>query len=154
MQILPMTVADYPAFEAECVRQFIEEKRRAHGLTEAEALELSTKTIQTYLPDGLHTKQSYFYTIYDEAGRGGWLWLAVKGTSSESRSLFIYDIHLDPRLRGRGHGRETMKFVEARARELGLPKIELHVFGHNAIARKLYVSEGFVETSVTMEKRL
>jgi hypothetical protein len=40
------------------------------------------------------------------------------------------------------------------AREHGCKGVELHVFGGNVGARKLYLRAGFVETNVTMLKRV
>ena len=40
------------------------------------------------------------------------------------------------------------------ARTLGYDEIGLHVFGDNEIARNLYRSAGYVETNVSMVKRL
>ncbi len=44
--------------------------------------------------------------------------------------------------------------LEVLARELGYDAIGLHVFGDNEVARALYRSAGYVETDVTMRKRL
>ena len=40
------------------------------------------------------------------------------------------------------------------ARALGYDAIRLHVFGDNAVARRLYRAVGYEETDVTMRKRL
>jgi RimJ/RimL family protein N-acetyltransferase len=47
--------------------------------------------------------------------------------------------------RGRGIGYEAMKYLEARIRETGLPRMELGVFEFNANAIKLYRKLGFQE---------
>ena len=47
-----------------------------------------------------------------------------------------------------------MEALEPLARSLGCDRIQLHVFGHNDVARKLYASLGYVETDVQMEKRI
>jgi ribosomal protein S18 acetylase RimI-like enzyme len=40
------------------------------------------------------------------------------------------------------------------ASEHGITQIALHVFGSNDVARRLYLRSGFVETDVSMVKRL
>ena len=47
-----------------------------------------------------------------------------------------------------------MRLAEDEARRNGLHAIALNVFGHNAIARALYASLGYRETSVQMRKEL
>ncbi len=68
--------------------------------------------------------------------------------------VWLYEIELDERVRGRGLGREAMVVFEERARELGAKKITLNVFGGNEVARSLYRSLGYLEESVHMAKRL
>jgi ribosomal protein S18 acetylase RimI-like enzyme len=44
--------------------------------------------------------------------------------------------------------------LENVAREKGVEKIGLHVFGHNAAARALYQKVGYIETNVNMSKKI
>ena len=68
--------------------------------------------------------------------------------------IFIYDVEIDEAHRGKGYGRAAMELAEEQARALGIGRIELNVFGGNEVARKLYLSLGYVETSVQMGKDL
>ena len=61
---------------------------------------------------------------------------------------------LDESARGRGFGREALRLVEEQARSRGMTRIDLNVFGGNAVARSLYASEGYAESSVHMRKPL
>ena len=47
-----------------------------------------------------------------------------------------------------------MLLVEGEARDRGIGRVELNVFGGNEVARGLYRSLGYVETSVQMAKEL
>jgi RimJ/RimL family protein N-acetyltransferase len=47
-----------------------------------------------------------------------------------------------------------MVFAEQEARRLGIPKVALNVFGGNEVARGLYLSLGYLETAVHMEKQV
>ena len=84
----------------------------------------------------------------------GWLWLALQNPRAEAGVGFTYDITVDEALRGRGYGRAAMELAEEEARRNGLHALALNVFGHNAIARALYSSLGYSETSVQMRKEL
>ena len=67
---------------------------------------------------------------------------------------FIYNIVVDEPLRGRGYGREAMQQAEQEAKRHGLHALALNVFGHNKLARDLYLSLGYRETSIRMKKDL
>jgi GNAT superfamily N-acetyltransferase len=54
--------------------------------------------------------------------------------------------------RRQGHGRALMETAIAWARELGLAWLDLGVFAHNAPARALYASIGFVEIGTTRDQ--
>ncbi|WP_369237711.1 N-acetyltransferase family protein [Streptomyces sp. R21] len=56
--------------------------------------------------------------------------------------------------RGTGVGRALLRAVQERARRLGARRITLRVLGHNAPARKLYESEGFVVEGILPEEFL
>jgi len=83
----------------------------------------------------------------------GRLWLAERELGGR-RVLYLYDISIEPGHQGRGYGRATMKLAEQEARARGIGRIELNVFGGNEVARNLYRSLGYVETSVQMGKDL
>ena len=68
----------------------------------------------------------------------------------DRRALFIYDIYVDPAWRGRGLGRAAMLLADEEARVRGIRRVELNVFGGNAVARRLYLSLGYVERAVLM----
>ena len=84
----------------------------------------------------------------------GWLWLALRDPRSNAEVGYIYNIVVDEAHRGRGIGRATMVLAEQEARRHGLNAIALNVFGQNAVARSLYTSLGYRETSVQMRKEL
>ncbi|KKD08264.1 GNAT family N-acetyltransferase [Streptomyces sp. WM6386] len=56
--------------------------------------------------------------------------------------------------RGAGVARALLRAVQEEARKLGARRITLRVLGHNAPARKLYESEGFVVEGVLPEEFL
>ena len=61
---------------------------------------------------------------------------------------------VDPAHRRKGYARAALGEIEAYAREHRCVGVQLHVFGGNTGARQLYLRAGFVETDVTMLKRV
>jgi ribosomal protein S18 acetylase RimI-like enzyme len=67
---------------------------------------------------------------------------------------FVYNIEVYPDFRRRGYAEAAMKELEVVARRMGAETIRLHVFGHNAAARPLYVKLGYEPTNIVMAKSL
>jgi ribosomal protein S18 acetylase RimI-like enzyme len=105
------------------------------------------------LPDGLATPGHSMFVLEVDGAPAGRLWLAEREIDGR-RAMFVFDIHVDEAFRGRGFGRAAMLLAEREALERGIQRIELNVFGGNAVARGLYQSLGYVERSVSMAKDL
>jgi ribosomal protein S18 acetylase RimI-like enzyme len=92
--------------------------------------------------------------MFNEAGeRVGYAWF-VPEDRPFGRVVFIYDIAVDPAHRRKGYAQAALGEIEAFARERGCVGVQLHVFGGNTGARRLYQRAGYVETDVTMIKRV
>ena len=72
----------------------------------------------------------------------------------ESRSLFIDDICVDEKSRGKHIGRQLTEFVTAFAREVGCYDITLNVWEGNDTAMHFYRHNGFTPRKTVMEKLL
>jgi ribosomal protein S18 acetylase RimI-like enzyme len=105
------------------------------------------------VPQGLDTPRQWIFVVEADGERVGVLWLGERDHGGE-KQCHIYLIEIDEGHRGRGFGRAAMKLAEAEARSRGLGRIALNVFGGNEVARNLYRSLGYVETSVQMAKEL
>lgn len=96
------------------------------------------------------------YERYLEPGTNqpvGELWFCVREKFGV-RSIFIADLFIEETFRGKGIGRAVLRWLEGKAGELGILSIGLHVFGHNAGARKLYESLGYSPVNVVLRKDL
>jgi ribosomal protein S18 acetylase RimI-like enzyme len=82
----------------------------------------------------------------------GELWIGPFG--SDPRRWWVWNIVIDEQKRARGYGRKTMILAEELAAARGATSIGLNVFAHNSVARHLYQSLGYEETSVQMRKVL
>ena len=68
--------------------------------------------------------------------------------------LYMYEIHLDDRLRGQGLGGRMIKWAESQARLVKISKVMLTVFAVNEAATRLYHSQGFVRDPLSPEDRV
>lgn len=82
-----------------------------------------------------------FATLYDGAGQTIGFGLAVL----ERGAIGLYDIVVDPELRGQGHGRALVCALLHWGREAGAVSAYLQVRAVNGVARRLYAGLGFVE---------
>ena len=96
---------------------------------------------------------SSFFVVEADGESVGELWVAER-EGDLGRGLWIYDVQIEEAHRGRGYGREAMLLAEEEARQRGLNRVALNVFGGNAAARRLYQSLGYVETAVLMSKHV
>ncbi|KZM21655.1 N-acetyltransferase [Ascochyta rabiei] len=68
--------------------------------------------------------------------------------------LYIYEVHLDDRLRRRGLGGRIMKWAEDQARLAKISKAMLTVFTANEGARRMYEREGYGKDESSPEDRV
>jgi ribosomal protein S18 acetylase RimI-like enzyme len=123
------------------------------GFSQEFARQKAEADFATILPAGLETAGHAIFVLEADGARVGVLWVAEREVGAR-QVLFIYDIEIDPAFRGRGLGRAAMLLAEDQARQRGISRIALNVFGGNDVARGLYRSLGYVESSVQMAKDL
>ncbi len=150
-----MTEQDYEGFLSQSIIDYAEDKVKAGTWAPSEAQELSRKSFEQLLPEGLNTPNSYLYAVVDPAVdvKVGYLWIHISDEPL-GRSAFIYDIMIYENFQGKGYGTQTMSALEEEAKRLQVDKILLHVFGHNKIALGLYQKMGYEVTDISMSKRL
>ena len=78
------------------------------------------------------------------------LWLFRRSPAT----VWIYDVAIDEGCRGLGLGRALMRAAHEWAADHGASTVELNVFGGNVVARGLYTSLGYTESSVHMTRLL
>ena len=149
-EIRPLRDDEYDAFVARGMAFYVDDMVRA-GIDREVAQAKADKELPQLLPEGLATPNHYMYAVEDEGRFAGYLWLCDRD-GDLGHSLFIYAVEIDEEFRGRGLGRAAMAFTESEARRLGISKVALNVFGGNDVARGLYLSLGYAETAVHMEK--
>ena len=145
---------EYAGWLAAAVGAYVDEIVASGSMSRDAAEEKGRRDHAEILPEGLATPGQLIFRVEVDAQPVGWLWLALRNPRAEAGVGFIYDIEIDEAFRGRGYGRAAMRLVEEEARRNGLHALALNVFGQNAIARGLYSSLGYRETSVQMRKEL
>jgi RimJ/RimL family protein N-acetyltransferase len=148
-----MTPEIYDAWVEQMSADYAAEHVAAGNWPAEGSLERARAQLVELLPDGLATEGQQLWSIRDADGSHvGILWVGPRPRAE--RALFIWDIEIEPAARGHGFGEAALDALHAWARERGYERVGLHVFGSNEVARRLYLRTGYVETDVSMEKRL
>ncbi len=150
----PMTPEAWEAWRVGSIAAFAADMVRLGGWPAAEAQARATAQLDQILPAGRETPGHEFCAIVAQGGETvGHLWFGPQ-LGGEPRAAFIWDIAVVAESRGQGYGRAALEALEPVVRGLGYESIGLHVFGDNEVARHLYRSVGYLETEVSMQKRL
>lgn len=155
VQLVPINTVEFDSYIKQQIRNYAEEKVAAGTWPEGGAQDRSEREVRNLLPQGKDTKNNYIFKVMDESSgtKVGTIWIkAFRDVGIPS--AFVYDIIIDSGQRRKGYGRAAMKALEPVVKELGLNRIELHVFGHNKTAINLYETSGFVVTDINMMKEL
>ena len=124
------------------------------GFDQDVAEEKATADNGVLFPDGRPTPDIGLYALEAEGAKIGRLCIAERPEILHRGALWILELFIDEEHRGRGYGRQTLKFAEEEAARRGLDRLSLNVWGGNEIARRLYGEVGFRENAVLMTKSL
>ena len=135
----------------EYVRGLVEDA----SMSTEEAEEKATSDHAALFPDQKPQPDHHMYVVERETGEpvGHVFWAKRQAPGSGSRA-FLYSISIDEPFRGRGYGRRAMELLEEEVRAVGLPGVDLNVWGGNDLARSLYRKLGFEERAIFMSKEL
>jgi len=155
VRFVAFTPADFEAWLVQAIPAFALTNVQDGRWSLAESIVKSQEARAALLPQGLATPGQFFVHLHDAASgeRVGQLWWA-EGGKGERQEAYVYNIEIGEAARRRGHARAAFAELERVAREHGMDQVGLHVFGHNAGARRLYDELGFEPTSITMRKVL
>jgi len=155
VRFVPFTEPDFHAWLVQAIPAFALTNVQDGRWSLAESIEKSQEAHAALLPQGLATPGQFFVHLHDDATgeRVGQLWWAESGKGGRQEA-YVYNIEIDEAARRRGFARAAFAELERVARDHGMQQVGLHVFGHNAGARRLYEALGFEPTSITMRKVL
>lgn len=149
-----MTPFEFGAFKEKCLEYYSRDVAKAQGVSQEVAQQRAMAQFDVLLPEGIATKENYFYVIKNEQLKAiGHFWFMIRDEGARIIG-FICDIYIDDPHRGKGYGTQVLKWFESEAKRLGADRIALHAFGHNQGAIRLYQSIGMIITNVNMAKDL
>ena len=151
----PLGEDEYEPYAEHSVAEYARTLETQAGLPHGHAQRKASTDFAQLWPNGRPDTGHVVYRVVDDASGEayGYLWLAEREINGR-QTIWIYDIQIDDRFRGRGLGREAMRLAEAEALRRGRPRIDFNVFGRNDVARNLYRSLGYEELTVWMGKDL
>ncbi|MGN6222441.1 GNAT family N-acetyltransferase [Pseudoxanthomonas sp.] len=154
VSLVPMNERAFRAFLHAAVENYAEENVSAGRWPAEGARERSQAAFAQLLPQGAATPDHHLFEIVaGDAGAVGSLWYGVY-TEGEQRQVHVYDVLVHPAHRRRGHAAAAFAAMEAQVRALGIDRIGLHVFAHNAGAQALYARLGYLTVSHNLVKSL
>ncbi|MEU7136438.1 GNAT family N-acetyltransferase [Streptomyces sp. NPDC046261] len=101
------------------------------------------------LPAGVASPGAVLRVLAHDGVDVGTLWLSLSGEGG-----FVFDVEVDARHRGRGHGRTLMLLAERECLAAGATTLGLNVFADNTPALGLYTSLGYEPTQIHLYKVL
>lgn len=150
IKLEPLQQEDFERFLERAIRDYAEDHVRNGNWSQEGAVDRSRKEFEQYLPDGIHSRDQYLYSIIDENGNNiGVLWVQVK-----DRKAFIFDFIIDEAFRGKGYGKQALAAMDEKLVAMNAESVGLHVFGDNIVAQELYKKAGFQITGIHMTKKL
>src|ERR687888_233299 len=133
VKLEPIQKEDFERYLEDEIRDYAEGHVRNGNWPAEGALERSRKEFESLLPDGIHSKDQYLYSIVNEDNKIGLLWVQVK-----DQKAFIYDFVIDEAFRGKGYGKQALIAMDEKLKSMGVQSVALHVFGDNMPAQELY----------------
>jgi RimJ/RimL family protein N-acetyltransferase len=150
VKLEPLQQEDFEHFLERAIREYAEDHVRNGNWSAEDAFERSRKEFEHYLPDGIHTKDQYLWSLLDEKGNKiGVLWVQIK-----NQKAFIFDFVIDEELRGKGLGKQALTAMDEKLKSMDVESVALHVFGDNITAQELYKKVGFKIVGINMKKDL
>lgn len=114
-----------------------------------EDAELKIESLIEHVSNG----SAVVYGVFDREDLIGYVW-AYEHPFREEVRMYISEIHVDERYRGRGVGKQLLAAVENMARNRGYHALYIHAEGNNDGAIRLYQNEGYVIERVQLRKAL
>ena len=149
IKLAPLQQEDFERFLEQEIRGYAEDHVRNGNWPEDSALERSRQEFERLLPDGVHTKDQYLWSLVEGETKVGVLWVQVR-----DQKAFIYDFVIDELFRGKGYGKQALSAMDEQLKSMGVESVSLHVFGDNITAQELYKKMGYQITGIHMKKEL
>lgn len=146
----PLQPEEFADYRARFIRDWAADIARVDQSSLEHATIQASQRTDASLPHGIATNGHQLYAIVCGDERVGTLWFSVDA----ERHAFLDDITINEACRRRGYGRRALELFEAKSREMGLERIDLHVYRDNPGAIALYEKLGYHVTGLKMRKAL
>ncbi len=154
VKLKPMSQSEFENYYPAEIRSYAAECARVWDLDMEEATAMAIQSYDTLFPDRqVATPDHHVRWIEADGVRVGVIHFSVR-RERKKPYLYIWNLSVDLAQRGRGHAEAALRALEEEAKALGVDSIGLNVFGHNAVARRLYDRVGYRATAINMIKDL
>ncbi len=153
IELKPMTAQAYEHFTALSRVDFAAAKSRAERLSISEGQKIATDAWINLLPQGQETPLHHFYTAWKDGQDIGMVWFKEE-RDWETPYGYLYQVWVWDQYQRQGLAKALMAGLEEKLKQLGLPRLRLHVFAFNERAIGLYEKLGFETTNIMMVKEL
>ncbi|MBR4205254.1 MAG: GNAT family N-acetyltransferase [Clostridia bacterium] len=93
------------------------------------------------------------YGLFEKAEICGYIW-AYPHQFREEKRVYVNEIRIREDCRGQGYGKELLRLVEERAKEMGINAVYLHAEANNPSAVGFYHANGYEEERVQFRKEI
>lgn len=138
----PMTDAEFPGWLERGRPQLID-TLLDRGVPADQAERRAEEAFGALLPAGNATGGALLRVLVHHGTEVGTVWVEVENSPRPEAESYVYDIKVDERRRGRGHGRTLMLVAERESLAAGARRIALNVYAGNEPALGLYASLGY-----------
>jgi ribosomal protein S18 acetylase RimI-like enzyme len=155
ISVRPMTQAEYDEWQATIAGEYAAEQVATGRWSAEGSVQRALDENAQSLPQGLLTPRMLILRGVTRDGQPiGRAWVGLDHPRGAPDTAFLYDIEVAASFRGSGLGRALLAAVEAEVRKAGVGALELHVFGRNVTAIRLYERSGYAVTTQQMRKEL
>jgi ribosomal protein S18 acetylase RimI-like enzyme len=153
VRLSPFEQIDFNLFQEGHFAGYARDKVRSGNWPPEGSLERAHREKEQLLPDGLQTRNHFFYNIVEDTTgqKLGMLWVYIP-MDPPHREAFLYNIEIDESYRGKGYGTQALAALDELLKGMEVELLGLHVFGFNTAAFELYKRVGFEVTNINMRK--
>jgi len=129
----------------------------AQGIADTDGISLELATdkaneqLASLLPDGIKSKDHYFYSAYQNKIFVGYAWFNIK---TDTNNAWGYNIYVKKEFRRKGIAKEIFNVLQPILKKMGVKQVSFHVFANNKNAIDLYEQSGFKVSNIVMKKEL
>ncbi len=145
VRLVSMTDGERDAALEGQAADYADAKARAGVWTREESLRRSREEIRRLVGTRPSERGHEFFVGQDAGGRRiGWIWIGpVPSPAEEPATRWLFQITVEPGVRGQGFGRGLLRAAEDHVRSTGRSRLALNVFRWNTVAVRLYESSGY-----------